>query len=250
MTTRFDQDKRPSAAEPVWVRFFEEATTSPAPAEPPRRRSTARPVQGVSGRIGGAGRVSSAFSSVRSLPPQRMMIATVAALTVAGLAVLAGAALVSAVSAPTPVPAPLSSPSSGSTIAPAAAPASVPVSWCEEASSADGTLTTSGDGDSISGPGVVAAIEHAFYVARSGELARTFAGPGSTLPDTASIQTAIDKVPTGTKHCATIRPLGDNAYSLTLRELHPGGQTFTYTNRVQVAQDGDRFSVISLTEVK
>ncbi|NKR30204.1 hypothetical protein GS538_09130 [Rhodococcus hoagii] len=194
-------------------------------------------------------KIGAATSGLRHLSGRRLQVAVIAGAMVLGLVVLAGAGLVSAFSSPdSPEPVVASeSPSAG---AGATTSAAVQQSWCVEGISPEGAVTTGGKGDTASAAGVIAALEHAYYVARDANLVRSFAGPGSTLPDAAAIQSAIDGIPAGTEFCATVAPLEQNFYALALRERRPDGQIATYTNRVQVAQDGGRFSVISLSEAK
>lgn len=78
-------------------------------------------------------------------------------------------------------------------------------------------------GDQKSGPGVIAAFEHAYYVARSGDAARALATPESPLPQGAAIQSnGIDTVPVGTTHCVRVTPIGTGVYSVVLAEMRPG----------------------------
>lgn len=255
--TRPDRDSR-SANEPVWVRFYEEANTHTAPvkASTARRRTGSGRGHRDGSRVVGAARgvvarAGSAMSGLRRLSGRKLQVAVIAGLTVVALLALVVAGLVKVLSPNETAPPMVSAGphTAGGAGAPAAtrSAAAAAAGWCAEEVTADGTVTTSGKGDTASGAGVVAAVEHAYYVARDAALVRSFAGPGSTLPDVAAIQSAIDSVPQGTEFCATVAPTGENTYSLTLRERRPDGQSVTYTNRVQVAEDGGRFSLVSLS---
>ena len=69
---------------------------------------------------------------------------------------------------------------------------------------------------------MIAAFEHAYYVARSGAAVRALATPGTSLPLADKIQAGIDTVPTGTTHCVRITPITTGVYSVVLAEMRPG----------------------------
>lgn len=77
-------------------------------------------------------------------------------------------------------------------------------------------------GDQKSGPGVIAAFEHAYYVTRSGTAVRALTTPDTSLPAVEKIQAGIDTVPTGTTHCVRITPISADIYSIALTEMRPG----------------------------
>ncbi|OMQ28592.1 hypothetical protein [Rhodococcus sp. D-1] len=77
-------------------------------------------------------------------------------------------------------------------------------------------------GDQKSGPGVIAAFEHAYYVTRSGTAVRALTTPDTSLPSKERIQAGIDTVPTGTTHCVRITPIAAGIYSVALTEMRPG----------------------------
>ena len=86
----------------------------------------------------------------------------------------------------------------------------------------DPTACRTDPGDQKSGPGVIAAFEHAYYVARSGLAVRALTTPDTSLPTTEKIQAGIDTVPTGTTHCVRITPISAGIYSVALTEMRPG----------------------------
>jgi hypothetical protein len=90
------------------------------------------------------------------------------------------------------------------------------------AAETDPTACRTDPGDQKSGPGVIAAFEHAYYVTRSGTAARALATPDSSLPAKEKIQAGIDTVPTGTTHCVRITPILADIYSVALTEMRPG----------------------------
>lgn len=90
------------------------------------------------------------------------------------------------------------------------------------AAETDPTACRTDPGDQKSGPGVIAAFEHAYYVTRSGTAVRALAAPDTSLPTTEKIQAGIDTVPTGTTHCVLITPIAAGIYSVALTEMRPG----------------------------
>ncbi|MFC8935656.1 hypothetical protein ACFT1A_26530 [Rhodococcus sp. NPDC057135] len=77
-------------------------------------------------------------------------------------------------------------------------------------------------GDQKSGPGVIAAFEHAYYATRSGTAVRALSTPDTSLPSKEKIQSGIGTVPTGTTHCVRITPIAAGIYSVALTEMRPG----------------------------
>lgn len=86
----------------------------------------------------------------------------------------------------------------------------------------DPTACRTDPGDQKSGPGVIAAFEHAYYVTRSGTAVRELTTPDTSLPSKEKIQAGIDTVPTGTTHCVRITPISAGIYSVALTEMRPG----------------------------
>lgn len=86
----------------------------------------------------------------------------------------------------------------------------------------DPTACRTDPGDQKSGPGVIAAFEHAYYVTRSGTAVRALTTPDTSLPTKEKIQAGIDTVPTGTTHCVRITPIAAGIYSVALTEMRPG----------------------------
>ncbi|PBI91846.1 hypothetical protein BKP42_52650 [Rhodococcus erythropolis] len=83
----------------------------------------------------------------------------------------------------------------------------------------DPTACRTDPGDQKSGPGVIAAFEHAYYVTRSGTAVRALTTPDTSLPSKEKIQAGIDTVPTGTTHCVRITPISAGIYSVALTEM-------------------------------
>lgn len=91
-----------------------------------------------------------------------------------------------------------SSSTTPSTTATAAAPA-----WCAPVDEPD-RIVGNGPGGRGTGPAVIQAFEHAYYVQRDGQaVAELMVLPGN------DIQSFIDAVPAGTEHCVTVLPTED-----------------------------------------
>ncbi len=76
---------------------------------------------------------------------------------------------------------------------------------CIEQVSGD-AVSGSGVGDLRSGPGVILAFEHAYFVARSGHTARSLTTADAAVPAAEVIQLGIDSTPVGTRYCVQISP--------------------------------------------
>ncbi|MFC4126862.1 hypothetical protein [Nocardia rhizosphaerae] len=105
-----------------------------------------------------------------------------------------------------------------------------------------GTVLRSAEaGGTGSGPDAVLAFQHAYYVTRSGELARAVVAPDAEVSPAAVIQRGIDSIPMGTTHCVRITTVAENRYTVEVTEFPPAGAPATYTKQtVQTAVVGDR----------
>lgn len=234
-----DQDSRASSAneDRVWASFFEQANTKET--TPPPHLSHFRVLVGESGRAVRR-RLAGITGALRAVPRRRVMVSVVVLTAVAG-----GIALVVAgIGVMSDGPAPIAA-----TAAKVTATAAEP-DWCPEGGSATGVVTTSSAGDSTSGTGVVAALEYAYYVQRSGAAVRALIAPGAVFNTAENIQAGIDEfIPPGTSHCAVISPEGGGVYALTLRERQPDGREVIYRQQVRIAEQDGRFMVASVTKV-
>ncbi|UYF97199.1 hypothetical protein OCS65_28225 (plasmid) [Rhodococcus aetherivorans] len=125
-----------------------------------------------------------------------------------GVAVLAvvSAAVVTAMTGTTDEPQvpPLRSPTvvSSSTITTSTTASAAP-GWCAPVTESD-RVVGNGPGGRDTGPAVIQAFEHAYYVERDGKaVADLMVLPGS------DIQSFIDAVPVGTEHCVSVLPTED-----------------------------------------
>ena len=78
-------------------------------------------------------------------------------------------------------------------------------------------------GDQNSGAGVIAAWNHAYYIARNAVTARALATPNSSVVPAEQLQGFIDSVPVGTNYCMRAKALSEDIYLVDLSELRPEG---------------------------
>lgn len=78
-------------------------------------------------------------------------------------------------------------------------------------------------GDQNSGAGVIAAWNHAYYIARNAVKARALATPNSSVVPADQLQGFIDSVPVGTNYCMRAKALSEDVYLVDLSELRPEG---------------------------
>lgn len=107
----------------------------------------------------------------------------------------------------------------------------------------DQTACRTDPGDQKSGPGVIAAFEHAYYVTRSGTAVRALTTPDTSLPTKEKIQAGIDTVPTGTTHCVRITPISAGIYSVALTEMRPGQPPAQFPQTVTAKEFDGRWFV-------
>ncbi|TSE02021.1 hypothetical protein FOS14_01135 [Skermania sp. ID1734] len=89
-----------------------------------------------------------------------------------------------------------------------------------------------GIGGTETGPGAILGFQHAYYVARNGELARTFVAPEANVQAAEQIQAGIDSLARDTKHCVSIIPAGVDTYSVEVTEDHRDGSSTLYKQKV------------------
>ena len=106
----------------------------------------------------------------------------------------------------------------------------------------------SGDGNPKNGTGAILAFDYDYYVNRDGDKAREHFNPDATSYDGAFIQSAIDKVPQGTKHSLSITPerVGDS-YNVILTINIPDSDPFSYEQKFTVMERNGEFFVKSFT---
>ncbi|WP_306363589.1 hypothetical protein [Nocardia sp. CC227C] len=79
-----------------------------------------------------------------------------------------------------------------------------------------------GPGGTRTGPDAILALQHAYYVARSGALARELVAADAAVPSAADIQAGIDTIPPLTTHCVQISPGAfSGQYIVIVTEFRP-----------------------------
>lgn len=99
-----------------------------------------------------------------------------------------------------------------------------------------GSVTTGNDpGDQRSGPGVIKAFNHAYYVTRSAHAARAVALSSAVQPEPV-LQSYIDSVRPGSWHCLEIIGLGAGTYRVRLSVYPPTGNVpIVYPQIIRIA---------------
>lgn len=132
-----------------------------------------------------------------------------------------------------------------------AAPPS-PVAGNCPAQMVDGRIQGSGPGGTDSGVAAILAFQHAYYVARSGDQARTLVSRDAALPSGAQIQAGIDTIPVGTTHCLEIAPASTpGQYFVTITEFRPDAVPIAYNPQlVDTAEVGGKTLITSIGPVR
>ncbi|WP_067458525.1 hypothetical protein [Nocardia alba] len=102
-------------------------------------------------------------------------------------------------------------------------------------------------GGTESGIAAIMAFQYAYYVARSGDQARTLVASGAVAPSAAAIQAGIDSTPVGTTHCVEITPGAYvDQYLVKVTAFRPDSAPSTYTPQlVETAQVGSKTLITS-----
>ncbi|MGW4326064.1 hypothetical protein ACWEKR_09255 [Nocardia sp. NPDC004573] len=103
-----------------------------------------------------------------------------------------------------------------------------------------------GTGSTASGPDVILAFQHAYYVTRSGAVARSLTVPDAAVPPVAVIDAGIASVPTGTQHCVMITAMLDGRYDVVITELRPEAAARTYRQFVTVAATDGEAAIVKI----
>lgn len=113
-------------------------------------------------------------------------------------------------------------------------------------STSSGGLTTGNDaGDQSSGQGVIMAFNHAYYVDRSAEKARSVAVPNAVAKQNV-MQQYIDQLAPGTTHCLSITNRGNNTYGVSLTEKQPGKPDVVFQQTIEVVQTDGKYLIASI----
>ena len=90
-----------------------------------------------------------------------------------------------------------------------------------------------GEGGFDTGPAVIFAFQHAYYVARSGEQVRATTTLDASVESAEAIQTGIDSIPANTTYCVAITPGAfAGQYSVVVTEYRPGQGPTPYNPQI------------------
>ncbi|NDZ92969.1 hypothetical protein G3I13_19190 [Streptomyces sp. SID6673] len=118
-------------------------------------------------------------------------------------------------------------------------------------SSTDGAVTTGRDaGDQRSGPGVIKAFNHAYYIERSATRARAVSTPNAVASRDV-MQKYIDQRPRGTEYCLSITARGRTTYDVVLTETppDPGAVPIVYRQTIQTVEAGGKTWISSIKSI-
>ncbi|MFD6393024.1 hypothetical protein [Nocardia sp. NPDC060259] len=133
------------------------------------------------------------------------------------------------------------------------APAStVPVAGDCPAEQVGSKIQGNGAGGTENGVAAILAFQHAYYVARSGDQARTLVSGDAALPSGADIQAGIDTIPVGTTHCLSITPAAfAGQYFVVITEFRPDSAPIIYNPQlVGTAKVGGKTLITSIGPVR
>ncbi|MEU6586292.1 serine/threonine-protein kinase [Nocardia sp. NPDC046763] len=122
---------------------------------------------------------------------------------------------------------------------------------CQSRRTPDG-VTGTDPGGIASGPDAVLAFEYAYYVLRSGSVAREFvAEDAANVADAAKIQSGIDSLPVGTRYCVQVSRIAaadDDHWAVKVAQQRPGELQDVFTQTVTTRTVGSRTLITSIVE--
>ncbi|MFD0360250.1 hypothetical protein ACFQZZ_02165 [Nocardia sp. GCM10030253] len=115
-----------------------------------------------------------------------------------------------------------------------------------EATRSEQLVRGNGIGSTTTGPEVILAFQHAYYVERSGEAARAVTTPDASVPRVEVIDAGIASIPPDSRHCVLIVPMNDGRFDVVITESRPNATVRTYRQIVSVA---DRDGAVIITKI-
>ncbi|WP_280301191.1 hypothetical protein [Nocardia abscessus] len=111
------------------------------------------------------------------------------------------------------------------------------------------TIVTNSTGDRASGPGVIAAYEHAFFVARDARVALDVTDRGPGLPGEAQLAQGIAAVPVGAPWCVSITDVGGGVFETAVRYLPGTGQEpVLWLLNITVAENSGVYTIVRIDD--
>ncbi len=127
-------------------------------------------------------------------------------------------------------------------------PATDPASACKETTSAD-LVTGDGRGDRDSGPGVILAFEHAYYVERDAKKMIALTSQDSRIRNAEALQEGIDSNPESMTHCVRVAATEDDAVWLVeITQTTEDAEPETITQRITTTEEDGQWSVVKIEE--
>ncbi len=120
---------------------------------------------------------------------------------------------------------------------------------CEPVRTAE-LVRGNGPGSTASGPDVILAFQHAYYVTRSGVVARAVTAPDAWVSTAAVIDVGIATVPVGTRHCVEIVPQPTGVFFVTVTETRLDRSTRVYRQAVTVGTLADTTVITRIDPVR
>ncbi|MBU3063111.1 hypothetical protein KO481_16445 [Nocardia sp. NEAU-G5] len=129
-----------------------------------------------------------------------------------------------------------------------AAPTTTVAPFCA-VGSVGGTVVTDGAGDRGSGPGVIAAYEHAYFDARDPKAALDLTDRGPGLPAEPQLAQGISSTPPQVPWCVSITDHGGGVYETAVRYLPAAGQPpVLWLLDITVTGQGGVFTIIRIQD--
>jgi hypothetical protein len=111
----------------------------------------------------------------------------------------------------------------------------------------DQLVRGNGTGSTASGPDVILAFQHAYYVVRSGAAARSLTTPDATVSSVELIDKGIASIPAATEHCVLVTPMLDGRFDVVITEIRPNTPVRTYRQFVTVTDSNGIFAINKIT---
>ncbi|MGB3676764.1 hypothetical protein [Antrihabitans stalactiti] len=110
--------------------------------------------------------------------------------------------------------------------------------WCPE-TVVGALITGAGRGDFESGPGLILRMNHAIYVERDADAARSVFAQGAAVASPAETRSALAALPAGVQHCVRISPLVGDRFAVSVEERYPSGRNQLWDTVVSIGRQSD-----------
>ncbi|WP_331761203.1 hypothetical protein OG225_42805 (plasmid) [Nocardia sp. NBC_01377] len=110
------------------------------------------------------------------------------------------------------------------------------------------TVVTNSAGDRATGQGVIAAYEHAFFVARDPRAALDVTDRGPGLPAEPQLAQGIAAVPVGAPWCVSITDMGGGLFETAVRHQPQGQPPVLWLLNINVADQGGLHTIVRIED--